>query len=52
MKEMNIDVLDLYSIMQGQDDSLWSDGVHYTEDGYERVARAVVNKINEVIESV
>ncbi|MBR4889994.1 MAG: SGNH/GDSL hydrolase family protein [Clostridia bacterium] len=48
-KKYNLPVIDVYSVTEKNKDLLSSDGVHFTLEGYQVIAKAVVEKIAEIL---
>ena len=47
-KKHNLPVIDLYSVSEVYADELCADGVHMTKNGYEKLAEAVLKRIDEI----
>lgn len=48
-KKYDLPVLDLYSPIDGQRESIFSDGVHLIPDGYKLLAKKLIKKVKEVM---
>jgi len=48
-KKYNLPVIDVYSVTEKNKNLLSADGVHFTSEGYQIIAEAVVEKITEML---
>ena len=48
-EKYSLPVIDFYKVAEENKDLLTGDGVHFTEDGYKKLAKTLVDKVLEVI---
>ena len=47
-EKLNVPVIDLYSVSEANKD-LISDGIHFKEEGYQKLAAAIIARVKEII---